>query len=433
LKAIAGLKLKGRELRDPEPNIDDWEDEPASDDLEDAPASLASFEHEENQELPDDKDHRPNLGKKADVIQFGVRCKRFYGMDFNKGTFTMDLVLTLRWNDARIKRLVPKDKKSVVLATASAEKQMWLPDVFITNRGLGGVEVLSASVALRQDGRVTQTERMLVVLENRFDVSAFPFDVQTLQIRVGSATLMADELQLEALHGGDVKELTGVVDDLFDHASDFKLESVSLRTFEDRDGSLTKSRGELAIVVDRNSYPLIERLMIPELLLLAINWSAFFFPLLKQFIMPRISACLLSFLMLLTLSLRTSRLLPQERSGFVWIEIFEECVETLMFFTICLHILIEAIYHQWSCVQLASRMAHELKLLFLVQCAIVFGFTALYTSGEHLADMAITIRFLLFGSSFAYIIWGLKRAHDWTGEPLSSWFMSPQEEQEEKS
>jgi hypothetical protein len=329
--------------------------------------------------------------------------------------------------------LVPKDKKSVVLATASAEKQMWLPDVFITNRECRGIEVLSASVALRQDGRVTQTERMLVVIKNRFDVRAFPFDVQTLQVRVGSATLMADELQLEALHGGDVKELTGEVDNLFDHANDFKLESVSLRTFEDRDGSLTKSRGELTIVVDRNSYPLIERLIIPEFLLLAINWSAFFFPLLKQFIMPRISACLLSFLMLLTLSLRTSLLLPEDRSGFVWIEIFEECVETLMFLTICLHILIEAIYHQWSCVELASRMAHEMKLLVLVQATIVFAYTATNTTGDKLAEMAITVRVLLFGSSSAYIIWGFKRAHDWTGEPLSSWFMSPLQQQEDKS
>jgi len=331
--------------------------------------------------------------------------------------------LTLRWTDPRTRKLVPDESKSVALPTDSAKRLMWLPDVTITNRDFGGLEVLSTSVTVKSDGSVTQTDRMLVVLKNYFDVSAFPFDTQSLHVRLGSSTLMLEDLKLEAMHG---PELTGVAHDLFTENSDFRLGSVSVRTFEEHDGSLRKSRGELNVVVTRDSYPLIERVMIPELLLLAINYAAFFFPLLKQFIMPRFSACLLSFLMLITLSQRTGHMLPEDRSGFVWIEIFEECVESLMFLTVCLHILVEVIYHQWACVELASQMTHELKVLVLVQAAVVFGGVCSNRSGHDLSHMAITVRVLLFGSTAMYVAWGLKRAKDKKGGSWHENFFSPQ-------
>jgi hypothetical protein len=320
----------------------------------------------------------------------------------------MDLVLTLRWKDRRVIKLVTEGK-SVVFAAESAKKLMWLPDISITNREFSHMEIISSTVSVQKKGRVTQTERMLVSLKDNFDVSAFPFDQQILHIRLGSSKLMLEDLLLKPMHG---KELTGVDDGLFLGVSDFRLKNVTIYTYEDHDGSLRKSRGGVEIVIKRDSYPLVERIMIPELLLLSINWSAFFFPLLKQFIMPRFAACLLSFLMLITLSLRTNRMLPEDRSGFVWLEIFEECVETLMFFTICLHICVESIYHQWNCVELASRMTHELKFVFVAQALAVFIYTGMDRSGKNLAEMAVQVRVVLFGSAFAYIGYSFYRVYD---------------------
>merc|ERR1719498_184591 len=83
-----------------------------------------------------------------------------------------------------------------------------------------------------------------------------------------------------------------------------------------------------------------------------------------------------------------------------------------MFLTVCLHILVEVIYHQWNCVELASRMTHELKILFLAQASTVFLYTCYLHDGAHLARMAVTVRLILFSTSLLYIFWGLKRAND---------------------
>merc|ERR1719380_304722 len=115
--------------------------------------------------------------------------------------------------------------------------------------------------------------------------------------------------------------MSGVRDGIFE-GQEFDFVSSSTSVFEDKDGALVKSRGELVIKVKRRSDIYIKNLIVPELLL-AIAYTVFLFPRATPFIMPRVAMSVMSFMALMLPSLRTSAMLPTRASS-SWIDIFSE-------------------------------------------------------------------------------------------------------------
>jgi hypothetical protein len=324
-------------------------------------------------------DIRPNAGGDADVIEYGFLTKAFYGIDLKAGTFSVDLVTTLRWKDPRAVALIPKKHHELTLPIGKAKTQMWLPDIQLTSRDRGGVEVLSSAVSINETGVVTKVERSVAILKNAFNIVAFPFDYQNLKLRIASSSLMMDDLRLKPISD---KSVTGVKNGVFDGKS-FSLVSVETRAVEEVDGPLRKSRGELVMVVKRVAGPYISSLLIPEMLIVGISSGVYWLPLHGPFVMPRVATALIAFLSLMTLSLRTNALLPMP-TGVTWIDLFQSDCQSLMFLTVCFNIFVLSVYHNFERKLLAFQFDHEMKALFPGTAGILFGICFYNTDGTEL-------------------------------------------------
>lgn len=352
----------------------------------------------------DDTHLRPNAGGMPDIVQFGIYCKHVFGIDMKEGTFTVDAVLTFRWADPRNAQLVPAGLESVTLPPHIARKKIWLPDVGISNRAIKGIDVISTAFIIEKSGLVTKVERVLGVIKNKFFIGAFPFDEQVLKLRVASSTLMVDELQLVPLNSS---HYSGVKEGVFD-GSDFIFHKTNETVIQEMDGTLQKSRGELSIYVERMSNTYVGSLLMPEALIMIISYSAYWFPLTAPFAMPRVATALISFLSLMTLSLRTNAMLPV-RGGLSWMDLFESNAQSLMFVSTVLNILALSAHHSFEAHDTAAMINSELKVAFPVLAALTFGVIIQRTDGSGLQWMAYitTLVHVLFAAP--YVLYCLYR------------------------
>eukprot|EP00929_Paragymnodinium_shiwhaense_P023804 TRINITY_DN14818_c0_g1_i2.p1 TRINITY_DN14818_c0_g1~~TRINITY_DN14818_c0_g1_i2.p1 ORF type:complete len:400 (+),score=74.03 TRINITY_DN14818_c0_g1_i2:97-1296(+) len=353
------------------------------------------------------QDLRPHQGGDADFVEFGITLRAISNIDMKVGSYNADVVTTWRWSDERNARLVQKGHKNVTISDELARKRIWLPDVGVTNYASGSVDIVSSSIVIERTGVTTKVERCLAVLKTPFSARAFPFDSQVLRVTVGSRTFMAGDLQLSPMQG---PAWTIVEDDVM-NTTEFSLTSFDLSVFEEVDGMLHKSRGQLSVNVLRDPTTYIGGSIVPELLVLAISYSVFWFPLTAPFAMPRVATALIAFLSLLTLNLKTNAILPRA-AGLTWIDLFECSVQSLMFFTVCLNILALASSHSFDAPHVATGINNELKIVFPVLVFCVFGGCAWARDGRELPRTTAAIQLILVVYAGGYIGWCLWRL--WT-------------------
>merc|ERR1719454_2691841 len=121
----------------------------------------------------------------------------------------------------------------------------------------------------------------------------------------------------------------------------------------------------------------------PEVLLLGISYSAFWFPQAAVFAMPRTATAIISFLTLMTLSIKHNSMLPV-RGGLAWIDLFESACQGLMFLTVGFNILVLVTCHKFLLTDLADALDFELKFLFPIMGAIQFTVLCFKTDGTNL-------------------------------------------------
>lgn len=306
---------------------------------------------------------RPGLGGGPDVIDFGVLVTSLGAISETDGSFSADIVLLLRWRDQRTRALVPDGVQVLTLASDGAASKMWLPDVTVTNRVIGGQEIISSAISITANGEVTKTERMVVVCKNDFHMGPFPFDTQHLNLIIASTTLMMDDLQLSPIRD---KKISGVKTGVFD-PYDLVLDKVKARSFDEVDGTLRKSRGELRVTVHRDWQLYMRKKLLPELFLVFISWTVFYFPLQPHFAMPRVATSLIAFLSMMTVSSKNNHG-GCER----WLDVFEEACMTMLFLTVFLNIFVEIVNHSFGAAPVAERMDHELKLVLPLLTSVIF-------------------------------------------------------------
>lgn len=341
---------------------------------------------------------------KATIVKFGMLFKEYYGVDFKHGTVTADLVMTLKWLDDRVATLLSDGQDELTVSQERAPKLMWMPDIGLTNRNLEGVEVISTGVTVFRSGEVMKVQRLLVVVKEHFDIHAFPFDTQFLRFRIASTTLMSDELELAVLPD---KGINGIKDGIFD-GHDFRFVNTSTRVFKEQDGNLKKSRGELVIEVKRDSTPYIRTLLVPELILVAIAYTVFLFPLAQPFIMPRVATSMITFMSLMVLTLRTSTMLPIRDSN-AWIDIFEENAQIMMFLNLSINIFLEAVAHELGQPATAAKMQCELRFGIPAISLTVITICFFRTDGTGLWWLSMSTKAIVLGVAIPYICWCVKK------------------------
>jgi len=351
---------------------------------------------------------RPQHGSSADIVSFGIFVKDIFSIDMKTGTWTADIVISSQWTDPRVKSLLPDGHHEVFLSQKGADDSIWSPDIFITNGQLKKVEPISSVYQITQNGTVMHILRTMAALTTDFHVQAFPFDSQELKVRIASRSLMAEQLELVPMTD---KSAFGLADGLLEDF-DFSFEGFEMKSFLQVDGLLEKVRGELGVKVKRRSHQYIQQLLVPELLIVIMSWATFWFPLAPAFGMPRVATALISFLSLLTMSLRTNKLLPT-RGGMCWMDMFEEVCEGLMFFNVVMNIMVESIIHTFDKKELAKDIDHQLKIFIPVVTVIAFTIIFCKTDGTHLSFysfLTVMIVLLAFCVYILICLFRLRRA-----------------------
>lgn len=354
---------------------------------------------------------RPNAGGGADVVGYGMFLRSITDIDLMESTFSCDVVVTLQWKDYRAIAVVPEGHDGISLSDRNARKKIWVPDVIITNHRQGSLDPISTTYSVSADGTVTKVQRVQATLMTVYDTMYFPFDHQDLLMQVGSKTHMLEELRFRPLLDDT---FTGVAAGTFDN-SDFTFTNFTTDVVEEVDGPLRKSRGRLIILVDRRSEPYWQSLLLPELLILLISWSNFWYPLTAPFAMPRVATALVSFLSLVMLELRTAKMVPL-RGDLSWIGLFEMNCQSLMFMNVCLNIFILVVYHRFKQESRAKMIQLEVHSIFPCLALILFSICAFTSSKKAslgvLGGMSNSFLMVFFIGFICYEAWMLKQAID---------------------
>jgi hypothetical protein len=322
---------------------------------------------------------RPNEGGKADVVQFGLYAKAFYGLDMLAHSFTLDGIVSLQWTDPRVAELLQEGQQSMTLSSKEASKKLWLPDVAITNRDIRRIEIISSSVEIGSGGSVTKLERSLVVIKNKFDLTAFPFDDQNLTVNIASSKLGLADVKLAPMVGS---EASGITDDLFD-GEGFTFVSFQTTEFEDVTGMLRKSRGQMRIAIHRTIDKYMQSHLIPSVIHLVISWGVFWFPFVMQFITPRLALSILALLSFTNLSLNIDKQLPPG-APFTWNDLYNQNCQLVLASTVVLNIWTEIVAHQLKLPDLGQRFNHECKVVWPLVASVALTPICRFSDPKHL-------------------------------------------------
>jgi len=273
--------------------------EAACKDVPRAPSLLAiARSHSSGRTVDPEVQLRPSEGGAADVVRFSIFVKNFLGLDFPGQTWKADVVITLSWQDDRAKRLVPEGHDDITLSATRADEDLWTPDIVVTNMDLQGEEVISTSFNVNKQGLVSKTQRVLAQLIANYDVSNYPYDTQKLYVILASGTYMSEDVQMQAM--GEAS----AADEAFSE-SNWILSNMALSTKEEKDSSLSKSRGLLQLRVKHDPAGVFSSCIVPEILILVLSYTVFLMPMETAFVMPRVATGMIAFLSLLTLSQQT--------------------------------------------------------------------------------------------------------------------------------
>jgi len=351
---------------------------------------------------------RPSLGGKPDVVEFAIFIKNFFGLQFRDNLFSMDVVLTLRWIDPRISKLLPAGANHTTVSLAAAKETIWLPDIIVANRAIAGEEEISSAIDLYRDGHVMKTQRIKLSVQQHFDVAAFPFDVQRPKIVLSSRTLMAQDLLMKEM---TQKNFSGVKPGLFS-SREFQFVSQETTVFEEADANLRKSRGALTITLQRDWTRYLQTTILPEIFLILISFTVFWMPRATPFAMPRVATNLISFLTLMTLSIHTAEMLPPDREGMAWIELFADSMQMQNCLILFLNLFVDWVYNTMGLTDLGEKMTRELAGLFPLMGIGVVIMCFQGRHGQNMEHSQTMIRLWMFGVQSTWIWYSIRRVRE---------------------
>lgn len=302
---------------------------------------------------------RPGAGTGApDTVKFGLFGKTFFGTSLKNNNFDLDVIMVLKWTDARAIDMVPAGLDKVTVGGDMAKKMVWMPEVVITNRAIKSVDIISTVVVISRTGEVTKVERTLVSCNNIFLLEDYPFDTQKLHVKIASSKYMLQELVMKE---DEDKAISGVNDVLFD-AFQYELDGWKVFAFDEKDGAMQKSRGVLEIRARRTMDKYAESHLMPTFLLLSISWAVFWFPFQNPFITPRLALSIIVLIAFTNLLIKSNEALPGG-APCNWNDIFNQAILSLMTSTIIINILTEIYKHSMKLDDLAQIINHEAKVV----------------------------------------------------------------------
>lgn len=349
---------------------------------------------------------RPNAGKEADKIQFGLVAKDYHGSNLKRNWFKVNIVISLRWRDPRVSRLVPAGLDMISMSTREANNKIWMPEIVVSNRDIDEYDVISSSVSIFRSGEVLRVERNQVRVCDLFKLSEYPFDTQHLEIKIASSKYMLNEVVLVP---SPVKNSSGIAEDAW---GGYDLQGWHVATMEEADGDLVKSRGVLDVTVIRNLDKYAQDHLMPTFIVITISWAVFYFPFAGPFITPRLVLSILSLLTFTRIMIKSCRPLPGA-APFNWNDLLNQQIQILIFATVVLNIFSEICFHTFGIPQIAKKINLDGKSL--LPCLSIFNLVIILSAGRlkwlSLVHATVVVQIVSFGALGGYVGWILYLVH----------------------
>ena len=107
-------------------------------------------------------------------------------------TFEADLYLTFRWYDPRLAFDGTEPKRFLEEAAVDQLQKMWWPQLEFVNTG--APDVANRALDIAPDGSVSYKLAVTATFRSDLDLRRFPFDRETLEVRIQSFTWMRDQM-----------------------------------------------------------------------------------------------------------------------------------------------------------------------------------------------------------------------------------------------
>jgi len=311
----------------------------------------------------------------AAVSVFMMRWIEFSDL---KEAFTGDIMYIVKWTDKRMDSVVPQGFEYITMNQATAKKRIWVPEIDIINRAVGGQDDLFYAVKVQRDGECTLVRRVIATVAVKIDFTAYPFDHLTLDVALGSPTLFLGDLDLKVgsdmAAGTDTPPVSG---SLFG-SHRFKLEQWEIHEHEppspfSTSKDLRWSRIVLTMHMKRAWWRVFEMSVVPELFMLGVGYLVVWYPRIPQFIGVKSGGLMIALLTMMSCKIATSNRLPNGRAGTCWLEGFEDAAMYLIGVMLWLNVYAEIVYHKWEQPELAERISYCLKCTYPVLCFVCLG------------------------------------------------------------
>jgi Neurotransmitter-gated ion-channel ligand binding domain len=134
----------------------------------------------------------PPPGSRPVEVAVGIFLANLSGVAERSETFNADLYLSVRWRDARLAFAGPEPKRFLEDAAVDQLKEMWWPQLEFVNTAVP--EVTNRALDISPDGSVRYELGVTGEFRADLDLRRFPFDRQTLVVRIQSFIWTDDQM-----------------------------------------------------------------------------------------------------------------------------------------------------------------------------------------------------------------------------------------------
>ena len=205
---------------------------------------------------------RPHENEGPTKVQVGLYVIDIADIDNKDQSFTIDVVIRLRWKDTRLS----------VIQSPVPLHSIWNPNVQIFN--LRDAETQFPEIAtILNNGNVQYTQRYYATLSSPLDFKAFPFDVQTLAVSLVAFGFSPDEVELVFETAGGAEKFS---------ISDWRVESIGARTsnikanlFDDSSEVIVRPKLDYEFKAYRHIQYYWWKVLAPLMVILFLSWAVF--------------------------------------------------------------------------------------------------------------------------------------------------------------
>jgi hypothetical protein len=131
-------------------------------------------------------------GKPPVEVAVGFFLANLSGAAERSETFEADLYLSFRWHDPRLAFAGTEPKRFLEEAAVEQLQTMWWPHFEFVNTG--APDVANRALDISPDGSVSYKLAVTATFRSDLDLRRFPFDRETLEVRIQPFTWMRDQM-----------------------------------------------------------------------------------------------------------------------------------------------------------------------------------------------------------------------------------------------